>query len=449
MGNAMGGIRRGKAVRKSREGSALALTAFMVAGTATISLGLLITTSAANKETRSLRENQSAALAAEAGLNAAYVDFVAGGIGAVGSEDQPLELGGSVFFVDSTDLGDDITSLIATGIDNSSGARLQLVLRRSVEITPLYAAFGDEGLTMDSNAHVDSYDSSDGDYDSQQVNGSGNSRYASTNGDIGSNANIELSSNSSVHGSAIPGPSGSTSVTGNAFVTGATLPAPSLQEMPPLEIPTGTSAGNFSVSGTESLGPGTFFFDRFVLDSNSTLNVTGPITLVINTMQLNSNAEMLLDAAAGGADIYVLNDFVLSSNTLLSSLTQDPADITLNLNSDNVIDPDLEVDLDEVDFDSNAKMYGTIYAPNAYVEINSNFELFGAVIARRVHLDSNSQIHFDENLMDSDEDAVPTIETLFWRKLPYSHTGEQITPTMTPTDASIWQHDYENGDQSY
>lgn len=442
MGQDMAGIIDGRKIDTNKRGSALAMTAFLVAGTATISLGLMLTTSASNKESRALREQQAATLAAEAGMNAAYVDFMAGGIGAVGSEANPMELGGATFFVESVDLGDDITSLVATGLDNSSGARLQLVLRRSIEVNPLFAAFGDEGVTMDSNAFVDSYDSSDGDYSSQKVNGSGNDRWANENGHVGSNGNISLRSNSGVHGDATPGPSGSVSIVGNAEVSGATAAAAALQDMPALEIPTGTSSGNYSLSGTASLGPGTFFFDDFTLTSNSTLNVTGPITLVVNSATLNSNAEMWIDATNGGAEIFVIDDFIMDSNTMLAATSFDPADVTLNLNSDNVIDPDNEVDLDAVDFDSNAKLYGTIYAPNAYVEINSNFELFGAVVARRVHLDSNSKVHFDENLLTSANNAEPTVETLFWRELPYSRTGQQITPTLAPPGGGQEQQGY-------
>lgn len=424
----------------SKRGSALAMTAFLVVGTATISLGLLITTTASGKETRSLREQQAATLAAEAGINAAYVDFMAGGIGAVASENDPIQLGGATFFVESVDLGNDVTSLVATGLSDRAGARLQLVMRRAIEVTPLFAAFGDEGVTMDSNAFVDSYNSTGGSYASQKTNGGGNDRFANENGHVGSNANISLRSNSGIHGNATPGPSGSVSIVGsNAEVSGSTAAASGLQAMPALEIPSGTSSGNYTLSGTGSLGPGTFFFDEFELNSNSTLNVTGPITLVVNSANLNSNAEMWIDATNGGAEIFVIGDFIMNSNTMLSATSFDPADVTLNLNSDNVIDPDNEVDLDAVDFDSNAKLYGTIYAPNAYVEINSNFELFGAVVARRVHLDSNSKVHFDENLLDADEDVEPTVETLFWRELPYSRTGPQVTPSLVPTEQSIWQ----------
>jgi hypothetical protein len=65
-------------------------------------------------------------------------------------------------------------------------------------------------------------------------------------------------------------------------------------------------------------------------------------------------------------------------------------------------------------FNSNAKMYGTIFAPNAKVSIDSNFELFGAVIAREVSLSSNSMIHYDEQLLNAG--GQPTAySSLCWR----------------------------------
>ena len=87
--------------------------------------------------------------------------------------------------------------------------------------------------------------------------------------------------------------------------------------------------------------------------------------------------------------------------------------------SDNVIDPNVTVDLDDVAFDSNAEIYGTIYAPEALIEINSNFELFGALIARRVHLDSRSRVHYDEALSGTGSDSSDaSYAAICWLALP-------------------------------
>ena len=74
---------------------------------------------------------------------------------------------------------------------------------------------------------------------------------------------------------------------------------------------------------------------------------------------------------------------------------------------------------DEVDFESNAEFYGTLYAPYAIVEINSNFRLFGALVARSIHLDSNSRIHYDEALSGTGgTSGSGAFSTLCWLVLP-------------------------------
>jgi hypothetical protein len=226
-----------------------------------------------------------------------------------------------------------------------------------------------------------------------------------------------MRSNSAVWGDAQPGDGSTITITGNAFVTGGTAPLSDPVPMPPLTIPDFPLLGDLIVNGSQTLPSGDYHFDQFLIDSNDDLLVEGPATLVLETMELESNSELIIDSSSGPVDIYVVGDFILSSNTLVASNTLDPADITIHLNSDNIIDPGIPVDLDEVDFESNAKLYGTIYAPNASIEINSNFELFGGIVAKRMHLDSNSWIHYDENLMSGGVDASGEYETLMWRVL--------------------------------
>ena len=117
-------------------------------------------------------------------------------------------------------------------------------------------------------------------------------------------------------------------------------------------------------------------FDLLRIDSNDDLTIIGPATIVATDMAMRSNAELTIDATNGPVEFFVLDDFVLDSNTLVASTTLTPADVTFNLLSDNIIDPNVNIDVDYVDFNSNAQLYGTIYAPNAAIDINSNFELF-------------------------------------------------------------------------
>ena len=179
------------------------------------------------------------------------------------------------------------------------------------------------------------------------------------------------------------------------------------------------SSGNYAASGTTTLASGEYNFGTFAIDGNAKLVIVGPATIVVDDMTLDSNAELIIDATAGGVEFFVKDDFVMNSNTLITSTTYTPADVTINLESNNVIDPDTSVDLDAVDFDSNAQLYGTIYAPNASVEINSNFELFGALTAYKVHLDSNSLVHYDEALANVNANASTAYTMSLWRGAPY------------------------------
>jgi hypothetical protein len=140
---------------------------------------------------------------------------------------------------------------------------------------------------------------------------------------------------------------------------------------------------------------------------------------VFEDFLLDSNAEFLVDASAGPVEVYINGDFILESNTLMASKTYAPADLRVNLLSDNVKDPSIQVQLDIVTFDSNAQLYGTIYAPKTVIDIDSNFELFGSLIARRVTLDSNARVHYDESLATAASLTESSYSTICWRILPF------------------------------
>jgi hypothetical protein len=347
----------------------------------------------------------------------------AGGDGNRGSEDQMMEFGDSDYWVESDDsLGNGLTELTSTGIDGKSGARIELVVRRRTSSFFRYGAFGDEWLEMDSQAMVDSYDSELSSYQDQAVNGSGSSAYANANGSSGSNGDITLSQNAKVYGDATPGTDGTTTAGGNTVVTGSTAPMPESVDFPPIDVPVIASRGNHTIAanGSLNLPAGDYHYDAFKMGTGAELIVQGPATIVFRSWNLASNSDVIVHAENGPVSFYVLEDFVINSNVTIASTTFSPADVQFNLLSDNIIDPNDDIDLAEMDFDSNSVLYGTIYAPEASIDIDSNFQLFGAVIARRLHLDSNSRIHYDEALLRSSSSGRSDYEAIYWRELSYS-----------------------------
>ena len=405
----------------ARRGSTLVVVSVLMTAVAMLSLTVLALMNAGAKRQRSVQDRLAAQYVAEAAIGEALWAMQDGGTGDLGEEGAPSAFGEADYWVEATDLGGGLVSLAATGLDRGAGWRIEVVLRETSQSVFTWGAFGDVGMTMDSNATVDSYDSNLGLYEDQDVNGSGSNKYALENGNVGSNEDVGISGNSTVHGAAKPGPSGTTTTVGTAVVTGSTTPSAATLDLPALEIPVIASSGDLSVSSSYTIVAGSHAFDDLTVENTETLVVEGPATIVVENMTLQSNSELIVDATNGPVEFFVLGDFIMNSNTLFASTTLTPADISINLNSDNVIDPDITVDLDEVDFDSNAKLYGTVYAPNASIEINSNFELFGSLVAYQVHLDSNSKVHFDEALLTADSDEETKFETVMWKGVPYVH----------------------------
>ncbi len=403
-----------KEARRERRGSSMVAVAGIVVVMASMLVASVAVGNARVREQTGHHEDLRSLYVAEAGLTDAVERLQQGLNGTI----QSTNYGGGSYSVAANDIGGGEFALIATGVDGSERTRIELVVE--TVSTPLFAygAFGDTGLTLDSNAFVDSYDSSDGAYSAQ--NGNGSSAHDHANGTVGSNASITLAQNSSVFGDAIPGPYDTVSILGNAFVTGTTMSSANLVGLDPITIPTIASSGPLTVSNstTTSLPSGSHHFENTVVGKQALLRLEGPGTFVFNSFFMNSGSGLEVDATNGPVEIYVLDDFVLNSNTRIASTTENPSDVRFNLLSDNIIDPDLMVDVDLVDFDSNSSLYGTIYAPNAAIEINSNFELFGALIASSIYLDSNARVHFDEALLTSGPmKNEPQLKAKAWRLL--------------------------------
>jgi len=411
-------IRISNRSRNEECGAALAIVVLSMIAMAGLSTALLMVNIAGSREQRAEFEETSARYVCQAGLSQAMYQLSRGESGNVGSSEEPTNWGTAQFWVETTDLGGNVVQVRATGLEDRTGASMELVARSVPNTIWRYGAFGREHLHMDSNARVDSYDSALGTYATQAVNGSGSSAYARTNGDIGSNGDITVDQNAKIWGDASAGPEHSTTVLGNAVVTGSTASASAQLEMPAITVPTYTSYGSLTVNANTTIPTSNRTYGNLRVGSNRTLTITGPANFVVSNLTLNSGSSILVNANNGPVTIIVLDSFIMNSNTIIRSNDYQPADVSLKLLSDNVINPEVRVQLDEVDFNSNSQVYGTIYAPTAAVTFDSNFELYGAIMARSLDIDSNSRFHYDEALVAATSSGLPTFETICWRDIP-------------------------------
>ena len=405
-------------LHRGERGSALVMMTMATVALAGLAAALLTVNLGSAKGQRQECEALTARYVCEAGLAQGMFELKRGNSGTLGSEEAPNVWGHSRYWVTATAFPDDVTKLTATASEDRSAACMELTVHEVPNTIWRFAAFGKEGLHMDSNAHTDSFNSTTGTYASQQVNGSGTNMYASSNGDVGSNGDVTMDQNSQVWGDATAGPDHDTYVLGNAEVTGSTTPMGEEVEFPPIVVPTYTNFGALTVTATTSIPSSNRTYSNVRVNASKTLNITGPANIVMTNFEIKSGGRVNIDATAGPVEIWVIDDFLMNSNAQIASTDFLARNVRINLLSDNVINPEVMVDLDAIDFDSNSKIFGTIYAPNANVTVNSNFELFGSMIAREVDLNSNSFMHFDEDLLNATASATPKFEVLCWREVP-------------------------------
>ncbi|HVS17162.1 MAG TPA: collagen-binding domain-containing protein [Planctomycetota bacterium] len=403
-----------------RAGGALVMVAFATAVMATLSFSVLALSMAGIREQRTSKEQMSARYVCEAALSEAVFELSKGNDGALGSAQAPLNFDRASYWVESAPLPGQMTRLVATGEVDRAGERIEMTVQEVNESLYVWGAFGDLNMTLSSNARVDSYDATLGTYASQAVNSDGSNTFAGTNGDVGSNNDVDLSQNVKIWGDALPGPSGATNIAGsNVKLSGSTTPMATAVPFPPIEVPAIASTGNLEVTGAGGLvlPPGDYHFDAFVVKSEVT--ITGPARVVIEDFRLRSNSKFLVDDTLGPVELYVIHDFILDSNTFMGPTSYLPKSLEVYLLSDNFYDPEVIVELDTVDFSSNTKFYGTIYAPDTNIEIDSNLEIFGALVARQVTVASNAQIHFDESLATSKSQGATSWQIVAWRLVQY------------------------------
>ncbi|MFN9786142.1 MAG: hypothetical protein ACK57N_06145 [Planctomycetia bacterium] len=410
-----------------RRGGALVTLTWCVVGMAGLATAMSVLALRHSGEVEGSKSKLGASYACQAALSLSMQNLQRGTPPeqSLGTEAAPVSLAGwpcwlQAADLDGGDIEDGMVRLTATARANRAGARQELVLRAVPTTIWRFGAFGKEFLHLDSNARVDSYDSRDGSYASQvDAATTGSNAHARQNGDVGSNGDISLDQNAKVWGDAMAGVNGGTSVLGNAVLSGAQGNNTTDVELPPISVPTLPSYGNWTVNTNSVIPASGRSYGTLRVGSSKTLTVRGPASIVASSLVLGSNSAIVVDDANGPVVFYVLDNFIMNSNATIRPSSDSPLSVTVNLLSDNVINPEVTVQLDTVDFDSNSKIWGTVYAPNARVVLDSNFELFGSLMARSLDMDSNATFHFDEALVDATANGAPVWETVGWREVPW------------------------------
>lgn len=411
---------------KARRGSALLYAAVIALTMGGLGLALFGMTLSTGKKNSATRVAQYSFYAAEAGLSDAFVRLNTGqlelvlsqlGIGEstqLGSEDAPLPLGSTAYWVEIERTNWRTYSVVSTGVDGDDRQRLRMMIGEAPNGLFQFAAFGDEGVELRSNALIDSYDSRAGAYGEGLPDGSLNITH---NGDVGSNQDFWMRSNTTVYGDVIYGQGYSLNAHPTAYVSGVTVESPDPVELPPIEIPADiATTGNLSSTSDVEWGPGDIGYSAVEMAGGTTLRIVGPARVSIDSLMMTTGSTLVLDASGGPIDLWCGDDFILESNSTVVTTTNSAADVNLWLDAINMDVPPSQAET--IQLSSNSEFVGAIYAPNASISLDSNFNIFGGVMAGELDLSSNGEIHFDDALRYEDDGAGAEYDVLLWQRMP-------------------------------
>jgi len=406
------------ASRAARRGAALLIAlilAVAMAGLCTALLAVNITTSRSRVQGQG---TQRAFYAAEAGLSDGFMKMTEGllkvGKGQtawIGSADDPIAMGNSTYFVEIQSQGSRGYLLSSTGVDDKDQARLGLLLGKKPDGFFQWAAFGSDGVTLDQNSFIDSYDSAEGTWESQVTGGHD---FANEKGNVGSNGDILVKSNTEIHGDARPGPGHIVNDSApGTLITGSKLPLEQPVPLPDITVPVATSKGNLMGSKSLTLGPGLIRYNTIQMMGGTTLTIKGPAQIVAEDFYMKSNSKLNFDTSGGKVELYSNGDFVLESNSTVITSSVSAVDVTLLLNGNN-----FKKTGDVLSLGANADFVGAIYAPHGKFKLASNFNVYGSVMCKSLDLSSHGQIHFDEALLYDGWGASEKLDTKLWERLP-------------------------------
>jgi cytoskeletal protein CcmA (bactofilin family) len=301
---------------------------------------------------------------------------------------------------------------------------VKVKLQRAAQSLFSMAAFGIEGVRLDSGCLTDSYDSSLGSYDPST---------AGSNGDIGTDSitagAIDL--DGTVNGDAVVGPDGdpSTVISGSGTITGTTSAAPSASNPSPVSPPSGlpiqsdivmgayasitiSSSGQYAIIdlGKESV---------ITIDSSANPDPTEPIQLYItDTLNFDRDSQMRIINNTT-VEIYMGSGSLLEFDrgSLINNVSKNPRKLALygtaGFDDTRALAEGLE---GAIDIDQGSEFYGTIHAPEATVDIDRNGQLYGAIVANKVEVDRDSGIHFDEALLSSGSSSSNLFTISSWQE---------------------------------
>jgi len=403
----------------SRRGSAMIAALLVVFAVATLSMIHVQLDLSKAREQRTAVDTKRAFYMAEAGLAEAFHGVVAGKSGNVGTPDEPARFANGIFFTTAEEEGLGRVTLTSTGMCGAGRATLSIVVERSSSAVGAMGFFGDESVSIEASALVDSYDSRNGAYSAGLLGIGANT---GTQARVGSNDSLMVggaNGSTIVYGDAQPGPTGVLVRGRNTTITGTTAPFLTSTTLEAIDVPTYRNQGSIATSLLKPLvtvPAGETAYDELHVGALSKIVVTGPARIVVQNLIVDSLGEFAIDARKGPVEIYVTDWLAMKSGSRVSTGGADPRSVSLLVSADEAADHDGNGSIDQpVVLAATGSFEGTLYAPGPAVSIPSTLQVFGAASAKRLTIKSGAKMHFDVSLLEAGENETGLPRLMGWR----------------------------------
>ncbi len=253
-----------------------------------------------------------------------------------------------------------------------------------------FAAFAEDGIMIDGQVKIDSYDTRNGAYDNPGNVGS--------EGDIGTNSGefnaIYMDNSADLAGDALSGYESDPELViitdPGANIDGEKRALDYEIKLPQITPPTGLLwMGDYSMSSTDSISL-SGEYGSFTMENNSVVTIVDDVILYI-TGDFYMDQNSRLDIAVGASLQIIMGSgsFEMDQTSTINNLSQDPTKFVLfgtySFTGDIYID-------------QSSEFYGAIYAPNSFVELDQGNGFYGAVIAYDILFDKHTVLHYDKAL---------------------------------------------------
>lgn len=325
--------------------------------------------------------------------------------------------------VSVSDIDADPIVMTVTGTASGVSQAVELIVDNPNGSLFQQAIFGEQGIELDRDIVVDSYDSSLGAY-TPPLSPPPSEDNRSSDGDLRTNSTasntVGLDQGVQINGDVIVGSGGIPSAViredSPPQVTGLKEAASSNLTLPPIDVPDGSPCGGvlnvqpgqtqtvdvsgfcysrINVAGNDTKGPARLILTgsgqitladsgtnkSLNIGAQATLELTGSVTLVGESVSV---ADTLQINAGGSLELYATTSLFLKKAV---NAGQVPSSLEINYSGTS-----------PVVAGQSTSFYGTIYAPNAAVQLNQSGDFYGAVIGQSVSMNQGGRFHFDEAL---------------------------------------------------